>query len=97
MKRGKKRATNFKTFTKQWVARLMYLAVIDLQISYILAFLGRENIAEELSKVIVLEIVGVMVGYFCKSFFETREEEKNRVQEGETAPESPAETEGEEV
>lgn len=59
----------------------MWIAVIDLQLSYLLAFLGREQIAEELSSRIVAEIVGVMLGYFCKAYFETREAEKIRLQE----------------
>lgn len=56
----------------------MYIAVFDLQLSYLFAFLGREQIAEELSRTIVMEIVGVMLGYFGKSYFETREAEKIR-------------------
>lgn len=71
----------------------MYIAVIDLQISYLLAFLGREQIAEELSRTIVIEIVGVMLGYFGKSYFETRESEKVRLLEDEVAPVQPVEME----
>lgn len=95
MAKKKKRPTrsNFKTFTKKWVGRLMYIAVIDLQLSYLLAFLGREQIAEELSRTIVLEIIGVMLGYFGKSYFETREQEKVRLQEDEVAPVQPVEME----
>lgn len=97
MEKKKKRPTrsNFKTFTKKWVGRLMYIAVIDLQLSYLLAFLGREQIAEELSRTIVLEIIGVMLGYFGKSYFETREQEKVRLQEDEVAPVQPVEMEEE--
>lgn len=71
----------------------MYIAVIDLQLSYLLAFLGREQIAEELSRTIVLEIIGVMLGYFGKSYFETREQEKVRLREDEVAPVQPVEME----
>lgn len=92
-KRRKPKRGNFKTFTKKWVGRLMYIAVIDLQLSYLLAFLGREQIAEELSRTIVLEIVGVMLGYFGKSYFETRESEKVRILEDEVAPVQPVEME----
>lgn len=97
MAKKKKRPTrsNFKTFTKKWVGRLMYIAVIDLQLSYLLAFLGREQIAEELSRTIVLEIIGVMLGYFGKSYFETREQEKVRLREDEVAPVQPVEMEEE--
>ncbi len=93
MEKKKKRPTrsNFKTFTKKWVGRLMYIAVIDLQLSYMLAFLGREQIAETLSQTVVVEIIGVMLGYFGKSYFETREAEKIRLLEDEVAPVQPVE------
>lgn len=99
MAKKKKRPirSNFKTFTKKWVGRLMYIAVIDLQLSYLLAFLGREQIAEELSRTIVLEIIGVMLGYFGKSYFETREQEKVRLRKDEVAPVQPVEEMEEEL
>lgn len=81
MKRPKR--SNFKTFSKIWVSRLMYIAVFDIQLSYILAFCGREQIAETLSITVVTEIIGVMAVYFAKSFFETKESEKNRLKEKE--------------
>lgn len=94
-KKKRPKRSNFKTFTKKWVGRLMYIAVIDLQLSYLLAFLGREQIAEELSSRIVVEIVGVMLGYFGKSYFETRESEKIRLLEDGVAPVQPVEMEEE--
>lgn len=95
MAKQRPKRSNFKTFTKKWVGRLMYIAVIDLQLSYLLAFLGREQIAEELSRTIVIEIIGVMLGYFGKSYFETREQEKVRLREDEVAPVQPVEMEEE--
>lgn len=74
---------NFKTFSKTWVSRLMYIAVIDLQLSYLLAFLDKAQIAETLSIAVVTEIIGVMAVYFAKSFFETKEQERIRLQEKE--------------
>lgn len=94
-KEKRPKRSNFKTFTKKWVEKLMIIAVIDLQLSYLLAFLGREQIAEELSRTIVVEIIGVMLGYFGKSYFETRESEKIRLQEDEVAPVQPVEMEDE--
>lgn len=38
--------------------------------SYILAYLGREQIAENLSQVAVTEIIGVVLVYCVKSLFE---------------------------
>lgn len=57
----------------------MAVALIDMQVPFVLAFLGRDQIAEELGKVIVVEIIGVTLVYCLKSFFETREEEKNKL------------------
>lgn len=54
----------------------MLVALLDLQLTYLLAFLGKEQIAETLSGDICHTIIGIGLGYFLKSFFETREEEK---------------------
>ena len=79
----KPKRSSFKTFTKIWVSRLMYIAVFDIQLSYALAFIGREQIAETLSITVVTEIIGVMAVYCTKSFLETKESEKIRLQEKE--------------
>lgn len=67
------------TFTKKMIKAIVIVALIDMQLPFALAFLGREQIAEELGKVIVVEIVGVTLVYCLKSFLETREEEKNKL------------------
>ena len=76
------------TFTKRAVAIVLAVSLIDLQLSYILAFLGKEQIAETLSGQIVDTILGVMLGYFLKALFETffekREERLNREYENES-------------
>lgn len=70
------------TFTKKAVSAILFIALIDLQLSYILAFIGREQIAETLSSTIADTIIGVMLGYFLKALFETffekREERLNK-------------------
>lgn len=70
------------TFTKKAVFAILVVTLIDLQLSYILAFLGKEQIAETLSSTIADTIIGVMLGYFLKALFETffekREERLNR-------------------
>jgi len=70
-----------KTFSKKAVRWLLIIALFDLQLSYLLAFLGREQIAETLSITVVTEIIAVMLGYFMKSFKETKEEESVRLRE----------------
>lgn len=71
-----------QTFSKKAVAIILVVSLIDLQLSYILAFLGKEQIAESLSSEIASVIVGVMLGYFMKALFETffekREERLNK-------------------
>lgn len=85
MKRGKRQVPYKKwlqTFSKKAVAIILVVSLIDLQLSYVLAFMGKEQIAESLSSEIASVIVGVMVGYFTKALFETffekREERLNR-------------------
>lgn len=78
----KKFNTWLKTFTKKAVTAILIVSLIDLQLSYILAFVGKEQIAESLSSTIASTIIGVMVGYFLKALFETffekREERLNK-------------------
>ena len=85
MKEGKRQVPYKKwlqTFSKKAVAIILVVSLTDLQLSYILAFMGKEQIAESLSSEIASVIVGVMVGYFMKALFETffekREERLNR-------------------
>lgn len=70
------------TFTKKAVSAILVISLIDLQLSYLLAFMGREQIAETLSTTIADTIIGVMLGYFLKALFETffekREERLNK-------------------
>lgn len=84
MKQGKRQVPYKKwlqTFSKKAVAIILMVSLIDLQLSYVLAFMGKEQIAESLSSEIASVIVGVMVGYFMKALFETffekREERLN--------------------
>lgn len=60
-----------ETFTKKAVAAILVVSLIDMQLSYILAFMGKEQIAESLSSEIASTIIAVMLGYFLKSLFET--------------------------
>lgn len=69
------------TFTKLVMIVILITALIDMQLPFILAFLGREQIAETLGGLIVTEIIGVFLVYCAKSFFETRESEKVRMKE----------------
>lgn len=70
----------FETFTKLWVTILLIVAVIDLQLSYVLALLNRSEIAETLSVAIVTEIIGVIAVYMIKSFLETSSENRHSLE-----------------
>lgn len=59
------------TFTKKAVAVILVVSLIDLQLSYLLAFMDKIQIAETLSSTIATTVIGVMSGYFLKSLFET--------------------------
>lgn len=86
-KREKTYESWLTTFTKRAVAIILAVSLIDLQLSYVLAFMGKEQIAETLSTTIADTIVGVMLGYFLKALFETffekREERLNKTLENE--------------
>lgn len=79
---GKRRLNKFQTwlgtFTKKAVVLILAVSLIDLQLSYVLAFMGKEQIAESLSSTIATTIIGVMLGYFLKSLFETFFEEREK-------------------
>lgn len=60
---------------------ILNVALVDMQFPFILAFMGRENIAETMGQLLIVEIVGVFLVYCLKSFFETKESEKIRIEE----------------
>ena len=93
-KRQKKYKTWLMTFTKIAVTVILGVSLVDLQLSYILAFMGREQIAEALSTTIVEMVVGVILGYFLNSLFETFFEEREKRLNRQNKPDE-IETEGE--
>ena len=77
-KREKKFLNWLETFTKKSVTIILAVSLVDLQLSYILAFMGKDQIAESLSSTIADTIIGVMIGYFLKALFETFFEEREK-------------------
>lgn len=63
------------------MTRIITVALIDMQFPFLLALIGRQEIAETLGGLIVTEIIGVFLVYCVKSFFETKESEKTRLLE----------------
>lgn len=62
-----------KTSTHKYVWFCLVNGVGWVWCSYLLAYLGRAQIAESLSKIAVTEIVGVVLVYAVKSLLEKRE------------------------
>jgi hypothetical protein len=57
-------------YTKIIVGWLLLNGTIWTYLSYYLAYLGKEEIAESLSKAVVTEILGVFAAYACKALLE---------------------------
>lgn len=68
------RSIRFDTFTKAMVGLIIIMACADLQLSYILAFLDKIQIAEELSKQVCTTILGVAFVYMVRAYFDSRAE-----------------------
>ena len=77
-KRRKKIKFNFlETCTKFITIFIVTICLIDIQLSYFLAFSGKEQIAESLSSQIVVTILGVTTAYMIRAYFDTKAEQNN--------------------
>ena len=65
------------TYTKALVGLITITALIDLQLSYVLAFFDKVQIAEELSKQVCTTILGVSLVYMIRAYFDTKADIKN--------------------
>ncbi len=62
------------TTMKRLVWFLLFNGVAWIWCSYALAYLGREQIAERLSEIALVDIVVVLFTYACKALFEKRDD-----------------------
>lgn len=69
----------YLTFTKKLVIIILGVSIIWVTLSYILAFMGKDYIAESLSSTVVQVDIATILGYLCKAYFETKQEEKNKL------------------
>lgn len=69
-----------KTFTKVAVKVLLIIGVIDANIPFLLAFLEKDP-CREIGLAFITEIVAVILGYMCKSYFETKQEKRQELAE----------------
>lgn len=68
------------TFTKRWFNRILESSIVWVYLSYALAFMGKEQIAETLSVAAITTILGAFITYCIKSFGEkkiNKEKEEN--------------------
>lgn len=65
------------TFTKKMVTIILTVCIIDLQIPYILAFFGKEQVVEDLSGKLCTTILGVAFVYMIRAYFDSKAEHKN--------------------
>ena len=86
------RSIRFDTFTKAMVGLIIIMACIDLQLSYVLAFLDKIQIAEELSKQVCTTILGVALVYMIRAYFDSRAEYKTKNDLNETLEQKTIET-----
>lgn len=71
----RRKTDNRMTFTKRAVKALLIIGVINAEIPYILALFGKETV-EGVALAWITEIVAVITGYMCKSYFETKQERR---------------------
>lgn len=69
----------FETYTKRLVAIVVIVSLVDLQLTYVLAFLGRDQIAETLSNQICITILGTVLVYAIRAYFDTRAEKRDEM------------------
>lgn len=65
-----KRANAPDSFTKRWVDLILTNAVVWVYLSYILAFMDKDTIAEQLSITVVKVIIYTFIPYLAKALFE---------------------------
>lgn len=77
---SKKDKKKVRQYTKKWVDIILTVSLIDVQFCFVLAFLGKDQIAETLGIAIITEIVAIGLGYMLKAFFETNSQKKNELE-----------------
>lgn len=65
------------TFTKKMVTVILAVCIIDMQLSYLLAFLDKGQVVEGLSNQLCTTILGVAFVYMIRAYFDSKAEHKN--------------------
>lgn len=69
----------FETYTKRLVGVVVFIGLLDLQLSYVLAFLGKDQIAESLSTQICITLLGTVLVYVVRAYFDTKAEKRDEM------------------
>jgi di/tricarboxylate transporter len=69
---AKTKAKKYVTFTKRKFDIILYHGIFWVDLSYILAFMDKQQIAETLSVQAVISIIGVFAAYCIKSAYEKK-------------------------
>lgn len=81
-----KKKFNFLTFTKRLILIILLFSIVWVSWSYILATIavikyGDTNTVESISTEVVRALLTIVLGYLCKAYFETKQEEHIRIME----------------
>lgn len=77
---GEIKKTDKRTYTKRAVKVLLVIGVVNGSLPYVLSFFGKEPV-QEMGIAWVTEIVAVILGYLCKSYFETKAQRKQDLED----------------
>ena len=69
----------FETYTKRLVGIVVFVSLVDLQLSYVLAFLDKVQIAESLSNQICVTLLGTILVYVVRAHFDTKAEKRDEM------------------
>ena len=70
MRKRKSKKEAPETFTKQMVKEIIHHAIVWVYLTYLLAYLGKTDVAENLSITVVKVIIYTFISYATKALFE---------------------------
>jgi len=82
----KKKKDTYLTFTKRLIILVLNLSIIWATWSYVLATIalikyGDSNAVTDVSTEVIRCLIAAILGYLCKAYFETKQEERTRLAE----------------
>jgi len=87
-RKRKSEKAKMRTYTKFMVTVILIVSIIWVSFSYVLAAIsvirdGNMDTLESLSREVIIALIGTILGYLLKSFFETKEEGKQKIKQKE--------------